>query len=112
MMNTAVPSSNQTTDPSPQREVDDGRPRIPPTPSPPWLPESPGRRGANPPQTLGHAPPGSGQLNGAARIEARTRQRAIRPRHRGCWAALHLSPVRLGGSLDLLQEDEGERLGQ
>lgn len=65
-----------------------------------------------PPQTLGQAPPWSGQLDGAARIKAHARRRAIRPRRCGCWMALHLSPLRLGGTLDLLREDEGERLEQ
>ena len=65
--------------PSLQREVDDGRARIPSTPSRFWLPESCGRRGAKPPHTVGHPPPRSGQLDGAARIEARARLRANRP---------------------------------
>ena len=67
--NTAVPSYEEMTDPSLQRKVDDGRPRIPSTPSTCWLTESRGLRGAKPPQTLGQVPPQSGQLDGAARIE-------------------------------------------
>ena len=64
-------------DPSIQREVYNDRPRILSTSSRFWLLESRGRRGSKPPQPLGHASPRSGQLDGAARMEARARRRAI-----------------------------------